>query len=259
MGLELCTKGELFTQIKRKEKLPEEEARFYTGEIVLILEYMHAQGVVHRDLKPENLLLSEDGHLKLCDFGSARDFGKEGSSLVDTGEDGRKSTFVGTAEYMAPEVLHPKQEDGTYIPFTKSADFWALGCCLYQMVVGTPPFRGDTEYLTMELVSNLNYKPIPDTVTDPCKDLILQLLVKDPRERLGHGQGGHTKLKSHPFLADLNFDNLRDQTPPVYAPHPNAEPEEQQPSESSAKSGLEKLTEDFNQAELLGNYSTQAL
>ena len=121
-------------------------AQFYTAELVNLLEHMHKRGVAHRDIKPENLLLNEDYHLKLCDFGAAKILGEKRPESEDSLErDPKGSTFVGTAEYVSPEVLLDKESG-------PASDLWALGCILYQFFAGRAPFKGKTEFLTFNLI-----------------------------------------------------------------------------------------------------------
>ena len=108
---------------------------------------MRQSGVSHRDIKPENLLLDEKYHLKLCDFGTAKVAGETHTEpekeLLEREPKG--STFVGTAEYVSPEVLLDKESG-------PSSDLWALGCILYQFFAGKAPFKGKTEFLTFNLI-----------------------------------------------------------------------------------------------------------
>lgn len=120
--------GELFSYLRKFRRFDEKMARFYAAEIVLVLEYLHEQqgGVAYRDLKPENLLLDEEGHIKLVDFGFAKRLG---------GQDGASETYTlcGTPEYLAPEVIHNKGH-------TTAVDWWALGILIYEFLTGYPPF-----------------------------------------------------------------------------------------------------------------------
>ncbi|KAG6404572.1 hypothetical protein SASPL_136822 [Salvia splendens] len=107
MALESCEGGELFDQITRKGRLSEEDARFYAAEVVDALKYIHSMGLIHRDIKPENLLLTEDGHIKVADFGSVKPMqGSQITVLPNAASDDKACTFVGTAAYVPPEVLN---------------------------------------------------------------------------------------------------------------------------------------------------------
>lgn len=123
--LDYAAGGELFFHLSRMKKFPEHMARFYSAEITLALDAMHDHGVVYRDLKPENILLDGDGHIKLADFGLA----KEG---VHEAAEGAHS-LCGTPEYLSPEVLD-RQGHGTAV------DWWNLGMVLYEMLTGLPPW-----------------------------------------------------------------------------------------------------------------------
>lgn len=116
--------GELFSYLRKFRRFDEGMARFYAAEIVLVLEYLHEQqgGVAYRDLKPENLLLDEEGHIKLVDFGFAKRLGST-----------ETYTLCGTPEYLAPEVIHNKGH-------TTAVDWWALGILIYEFLTGYPPF-----------------------------------------------------------------------------------------------------------------------
>ena len=119
--------------------MPLHIARYYIAQLCNALEYLHTTlGIVHRDVKPENVLLTERGFLKLSDFGSCKDEN-------ETFDDARQDAFVGTAEYVSPEVL---QDESAHAP----SDLWAMGCVAYQLLTGRPPFRGASEYLTFQQV-----------------------------------------------------------------------------------------------------------
>lgn len=104
---------------------------FYSAELVLALEVLNRKGIIHRDLKPENILLDDKMHILITDFGSAKivneiEEGKEGEENV---ERRRRNSFVGTAQYVSPELLTDK-------PASYASDLWALGCIIYQMITG---------------------------------------------------------------------------------------------------------------------------
>lgn len=112
----------LTSHIQRNEAVFDEATtRFYAAELVLALEHLHENHIIHRDLKPENILVSADGHIVLTDFGLAKE------QVVD--HDSGATTWCGTIEYMAPEMLQGKN-------YGKSADFWSLGILIYDMLNG---------------------------------------------------------------------------------------------------------------------------
>ncbi|KAI9997164.1 hypothetical protein PInf_000600 [Phytophthora infestans] len=116
--------GELFSYLKEEGTFTEDATRFYLAEMILALEHLHGHGIIHRDLKPENVLISAEGHIKLTDFGLAKEY-VEGQELL---------TVCGTKEYMAPEMLLGKGYDS-------AVDWWSLGALAYEMLTGNPPFR----------------------------------------------------------------------------------------------------------------------
>jgi 3-phosphoinositide dependent protein kinase-1 len=180
--------------------------RFYIAEIVVALEYLHKNGVIHRDLKPENILLSDEGHLKVTDFGTAK----------DEAEESRHNTFCGTAEYVSPEVLRDQEA-------SRGCDLWAMACMVFQLLVGRPMFRAENEYLTFQQILN---HPAEDFAYPPgfppvAQDLIDRILLQEPNERLGAGSdeegNGYVALKSHPFFEGIDWDMVG-YTQPPYLP-----------------------------------------
>uniref|UniRef100_A0A3P9PEN0 protein kinase C n=1 Tax=Poecilia reticulata TaxID=8081 RepID=A0A3P9PEN0_POERE len=122
--IEYVNGGDLMFHMQRQRKLPEEHARFYSAEISLALNYLHERGIIYRDLKLDNVLLDSEGHIKLTDYGMC----KEGLRPGDT-----TSTFCGTPNYIAPEIL--RGEDYGF-----SVDWWALGVLMFEMMAGRSPF-----------------------------------------------------------------------------------------------------------------------
>ncbi|GMH53907.1 hypothetical protein TrRE_jg1631 [Triparma retinervis] len=191
--LDYCPGGELFFHLSRMKKMPEHMARFYTAEITLALECLHEKGIVYRDLKPENILLDEIGHVKLADFGLA----KEG---IDSTVEGAKS-LCGTPEYLSPEILDRKGH-GT------ASDWWNLGMVLFEMLTGLPPW-----YTTdrQKLFDSLRHAPLefPYHVSRTAQSIIRGMLTRDPSERLG-GKVGAEELKTHAFFAAVDWEALYD-------------------------------------------------
>ncbi|KAF0683525.1 Aste57867_24382 [Aphanomyces stellatus] len=199
--LDYCPGGELFYHLTRMKKLPEHMACYYAAEIALALEHLHSLGVVYRDLKPENILLTKDGHVKLADFGLA----KEG---ITDGVNGTNS-LCGTPEYLPPEILD-RLGHGTAV------DWWNLGMVLYEMLTGLPPwYTNDRQKLFDRLRSaRLHFPPY---VSRKAESLIRCLLNRNPAERLG-ARGAH-EVKAHPFFDSIDWPALLAlKMPPPFRP-----------------------------------------
>ncbi|KAK6144701.1 hypothetical protein DH2020_021521 [Rehmannia glutinosa] len=224
MALESCEGGELFDQITRKGRLSEDDARFYAAEVVDALEYIHSMGLIHRDIK--NLLLTEDGHIKIADFGSVKPMQDSRITVLpNAASDDKACTFVGTAAYVPPEVLNSS-------PATFGNDLWALGCTLYQMLSGTSPFKDASEWLIFQRIIARDIR-FPNYFSAEARDLIDQLLDIDPSRRPGAGPGGYASLKSHPFFKGIDWTNLRAGTPPKLALDPRVQSTSSEDQDSS--------------------------
>ncbi|EDV20694.1 uncharacterized protein TRIADDRAFT_31577, partial [Trichoplax adhaerens] len=200
--LSFAKNGELLNYINKLGSFDEYATRFYAAEITSALEYLHDQGIIHRDLKPENILLDNNMHIQITDFGTA---------FVEGDDNARAQSFVGTAQYVSPELLTAKSA-------FKSSDLWALGCIIYQFAAGLPPFRATNEYQIFQKIINLEYN-FPDGFDPTTKELVECLLVKDPKQRLGCPEmGGYSKLKAHTFYEDIPWEKLADLEPPKLAP-----------------------------------------
>ena len=122
--LEPCLCGDLWSLMQTRGALPEEDAKFYVGCVIEGLEHLQKLEILFRDLKPENMLLGEDGYVKIADFGM--------SKILTAGE--KTNTLVGTAEYLAPEMLTSKEG------YDDRATLWSLGILLFELLTGSPPF-----------------------------------------------------------------------------------------------------------------------
>ena len=208
LALELCSNGELAELISRKGRLPLPLVKFYAGELVNVLTYLRSMGIAHRDIKPENLFISETGHLKLGDFDTAKlvisSNGASGASPPAAAA--RMNTFVGTAQYVSPEMLHDSAVAGF------GSDLWALGCVAYQMLVGSPPFKSNSEYVTFQKILATDYQ-FPDDIPEIGKQFVKSLLTLEPQDRLGFQN--MDELRSHEFFNSVDLDSLEHQDPPL--------------------------------------------
>lgn len=208
--LDLASAGELLGVLKRMTTFDEECTRFYGAQILDAVDYMHSRGVIHRDLKPENVLLDESMHVKITDFGTAKILdppppkpkdtmnGANGAHIpfpgdpLDPVDNNRANSFVGTAEYVSPELLTNKAA-------CKASDLWAFGCIIYQLLAGRPPFKAANEYQTFQKIVNLEYE-FPPAFPPVARDLVERLLVLDPAKRLSLEH-----IKNHEFFAGITW------------------------------------------------------
>jgi len=179
---------------------------------------------VHGDLKPENILIDSTGHLKLTDFGLSKSGQKTvkrkwvANYLGGTSTNGKKKrkTFIGTPFYVSPEVIK-------YQETTPDADWWALGVIMHEMLLGEPPFNGDTpdeifrRILNNERTREISIGSDDDQITPDAASLINMLLTPDPEKRLGHN--GALEIKNHIFFEGVVWDDIRNQEPP-FVPNP---------------------------------------
>ena len=198
MILDYCPIGDLSYQIQLN-LFEEDEAKFYIAELILAIEYLHQHDIIYRDLKPENILIDADGHVKLADFGLAKE---NVSSNVPN------KTFCGSPQYLSPEML---SKEGT----TKSSDIYGIGAILFELISGAPPFFSQDENLMYKNISE-NRLMFPEFFSDELKDLLRKMLDKNPKKRIGI-ENDKSDLKNHEFFRDINWDDIMNKKikPPV--------------------------------------------
>ncbi|XP_069593115.1 microtubule-associated serine/threonine-protein kinase 3-like [Ranitomeya imitator] len=216
MVMEYIGGGDCGTLLSTRGPLSVPLARLFFAEAVVAVEYLHSYGVVHRDLRPKNLLITSAGHIKVTNFGLS----KIGIMMPKTNtykelpenisREFQDSEVCGTLHYIAPEVILKKG-------YGRPVDWWSMGIILHEFLVGCVPFAED-------ILNNLHKNVIGDIIWDgdhtpppDAQDLITMLLRTNPIHRLG--TGGAFEIKDHPFLSDLDFDNLLSQKP-EYIPPP---------------------------------------
>lgn len=207
MVMEYVEGGDCATLLKNGP-LPVDLAKFYFSEILLAVDYLHNYGIIHRDLKSENILITKDGHIKLTDFGLSKiGLMSHTTSILECYLDKETRQFndmqvFGTPYYIAPEVILRQG-------YGKPVDYWSMGIILYEFLVGCVPFISDTPEGLFDHVIHDNIEwPSDDDWPLPqeAKDLITQLLKRNPKERLG--TGGSIEVKTHPFLRDVCWEDL---------------------------------------------------
>jgi serine/threonine protein kinase len=187
--LDYCAGGELFFHLGKLGRFPDQRAKFYAAQITLALEYVHKLGVIYRDLKPENVLLDSKGNIRLTDFGLSKENVRGHSSGA--------SSFCGTPEYIAPEVLK-RQGHG------RAVDWWSLGALLFEMISGLPPFYSRNRETMFEKIMKADIS-FPPFMTPDARDILSKLLIRDPKDRLGSGERDAEELKEHPFFHDIDW------------------------------------------------------
>ncbi|XP_023808014.1 protein kinase C theta type [Oryzias latipes] len=185
--MEYLNGGDLMFHIQSCHKFDLHRATFYAAEIICGLQFLHAKGIVYRDLKLDNVLLDSDGHIKIADFGMCKE------NVLDAS---RTSTFCGTPDYIAPEILLGQR-------YNSSVDWWSFGVLLYEMLIGQSPFHGrDEEELFQSIRTDT---PIyPTWLTKASKDLLVKLFVREPEERLGM----KGNIRQHSFFSATDWDAL---------------------------------------------------
>ncbi|KAK3387121.1 Serine/threonine-protein kinase nrc-2 [Podospora didyma] len=229
--MEYCSGGEFFRALQTRpgKCIPEDDARFYAAEVTAALEYLHLMGFIYRDLKPENILLHQSGHIMLSDFDLSKQSDPGGKPTMIIGKNGtstsslptidtkscianfRTNSFVGTEEYIAPEVIKGSGH-------TSAVDWWTLGILVYEMLYGTTPFKGKNRNATFANILREDI-PFPDHAGAPqisnlCKSLIRKLLIKDEARRLG-ARAGASDIKGHPFFRTTQWALIRHMKPPI--------------------------------------------
>ncbi|XP_037630855.1 ribosomal protein S6 kinase-related protein isoform X2 [Sebastes umbrosus] len=189
-----CSTGDLYTYWLLKGRFGEDEVRLFAAELGSALGFLHDLGIIHRDIKMENILLSDQGHLRLSDFGLSRRLKRGGKAF----------TICGTIQYMAPEVLSGG-------PYNHAADWWSLGIMLFSLVTGEFPVPAEPDHSTMlNKVTDFPYV-LPETFSSSLIVLLTELLCKDPVNRLRNLEC----FKMQAFFRGTSFDSLILQKTPV--------------------------------------------
>ncbi|XP_058148603.1 protein kinase C delta type isoform X3 [Dasypus novemcinctus] len=196
--MEFLNGGDLMYHIQDKGRFELYRATFYASEIICGLQFLHSKGIIYRDLKLDNVMLDQQGHIKIADFGMCKEniFGEN-----------KASTFCGTPDYIAPEILKG-------LKYTFSVDWWSFGVLLYEMLIGQSPFHGDDEDELFESI-RVDTPHYPRWITKESKDILEKLFQREPTRRLG--MTGN--IRAHPFFKTINWTLLeKRQVEPPFKP-----------------------------------------
>ncbi|CAO1603524.1 cAMP-dependent protein kinase catalytic subunit [Xanthoria calcicola] len=189
MVMDFVEGGELFSLLRKSQRFPNPVAKFYAAEVTLALDYLHSMHIIYRDLKPENLLLDRHGHLKITDFG----FAKEVPDIT--------WTLCGTPDYLAPEVVSSKG-------YNKSVDWWSLGILIFEMLCGFTPFWDAGSPIKIYeniLKGKVKYPPY---IHPDAQDLLQRLITPDLTKRLGNLHAGSKDVMNHTWFAEVTWERL---------------------------------------------------
>lgn len=201
--LEYIPGGELFHHLSTNNSLgnvfKEDDVAFYSAQMALGLRHLHKLGIVYRDLKPENCLLDSRGFLVLTDFGLSKDIG----------DNEHCNSIIGTPEYMAPEIL--KGQDYDY-----KVDWWSLGCVIFDMMSGKPPFTGNSHKAIQDKILSKKLV-LPFYFSMDAKDLLNKLLNKNPSKRFTVDESWD-KFTKHRFFRKIDWKKLEAQDESIIPP-----------------------------------------
>ena len=190
--IEYCPNGDLLKLVHKNSKVSEDIVRFYAAEIVLALEYLASLDIVYRDLKPENVLIDNEGHAKLADFGLAKEDITNNPAM----------TMAGSPAYLPPEIVKHKGASA-------ASDIYGIGVMIYEMLTGSlPHYNEDIELLYNSIVKD--QIAIPGFVSSEAKDLMKSLMHKKPEKRLNFSQ-----IKKHSFFKKIDWEALLEKKIPV--------------------------------------------
>ncbi|XP_059610773.1 cGMP-dependent protein kinase egl-4-like [Phlebotomus argentipes] len=190
--MEPCLGGDLWTLRQKKKKFREPDARFYLACVIRAIEYLHSHNIIYRDLKPENLMLDSTGYLKLIDFGC--------SKMTVPGE--KTYTFVGTPEYMAPEMIMNRG-------YCRSIDCWSVGVLAYELLTGKSAFVGQTNLaIFSRILKGIPTNQYPSHLSKEATSLVSGLCRVNPITRLGCQKEGISGLTEHEFFRKFNWKTL---------------------------------------------------
>ncbi|XP_055543960.1 serine/threonine-protein kinase polo [Wyeomyia smithii] len=164
--LELCKKRSMMELHKRRKIITDYECRYYIHQVLTGVKYLHDRNIIHRDLKLGNLFLNDELHVKIGDFGLATKIEYEGE---------RKKTLCGTPNYIAPEILNKKGH-------SYEVDIWSIGCVMYTLLVGQPPFETKSLKDTYTKIRKCDYR-LPATLRSSAAEMICSMLQSDPIKR----------------------------------------------------------------------------
>jgi len=203
--LDLMTGGDLAFHLNRaRGNLPVDRAKFYAAQVLLGVSHLHEAGFVYRDLKPENVLLDNEGNCRISDLGLACNLSP------------KLSGRCGTRGYWAPEML-AKDPNGHRLFYDQAVDWWSFGCLVYEMLYGKCPFRttkaknlnpSDKQKSMDQATLEMDPDYIPEKFTADAMVLCKGLLTRDPKRRLGSGDGKAREIMKQAWFSTISWAHM---------------------------------------------------
>lgn len=183
--LEFVGGGDLQHHLDKGIMFSSKQIKIYLAEIALTIDHLHKMGIVFRDLKPSNILIAKDGHLKITDFGLAK-------NIIETG---KTKSLCGTHEYLSPEMI-------LSLPYDFSVDWWSLGIIAYRLICGILPFTNQNLSRLYDKIISCKYK-LPQRIDEKERDFISKLLKKEITERMTFKE-----IQNHPYFEDIEWEKI---------------------------------------------------
>ncbi|CAD5226032.1 unnamed protein product [Bursaphelenchus xylophilus] len=201
--MEYLNGGDLMYHIQQVKRFDENRTKFYACEIICALQFLHTKNIIYRDLKLDNILLDAEGHVHLADFGMCK------TEL--NRENGMASTFCGTPDYIAPEIIKGQL-------YNEAVDFWSFGVLMYEMLIGQSPFHGDGEDELFDAI--LNERPyFPKSLPKEAAKCLSALFDRNPNTRLGMPECPDGPIRTHAFFRGVDWKKFEArQVQPPYKP-----------------------------------------
>jgi len=200
--------GDIYAQVDRTGKMSSGQVQHFIAELIIAVEHVHSRKVIHRDVNPTNILVDQDGHIALADFGISRSFGEKpaGPNVQNGLNPFFTSTECGTPAYNSPEVAWGQV-------YSFEADLWAVGVIMYQMLTHRLPFGlAECEAAGWEMGDAIHFVPLAvedsDKIDKIAFDFMDRVLKKDVKDRMSLEE-----MKNHIYFADINFDTFSKRKP----------------------------------------------
>lgn len=203
--VELAKNGNLQTVLQEYKALDISCVRHIAAQVLNAMIEVHKARIIHQNIRPDNILLDSENRVKLSGFSMSTVFAQDQLIQIDRG------CYYGSPEYLPPEILNNSLTN-------QSADLWSFGCLIYTLLLGHPPFHGETNEDTIKNITSVNLE-FPDFIPAEAKNIIQALIKLNPSERLGYNTAldDYKAIRSHPFFSEIQWETISEASPPKWA------------------------------------------